>query len=192
MRSSRCLMLAAVFAIAFAAGGQVCHADGKKKAAHAATPKPTPTPSDDPATASARQAIQDIYAEWDNAFMARDAKGYLSHYAPDFVVINPKGQRGNIQSEWVGVNVLYALLDRIIEYHTDIDKLTVTGDTAILLTHTLGDVIVKHPRTGQKAQGTVEVRERSFWIKKDGAWLIKQEHTLEEEVRVNGRPIDLP
>ena len=159
--------------------------------AHAA-----PRATSNAATQQARKAIQATYNRVNAALAKKDLSVARATRTPDYVLITDKGQKrtaAQLRAQEQGI----LSLAQSITAKSDIQKITLNGNTATVLVNENGALVVQMPQQnyggkpspGQKNVIRVRHQAQDSWVKLNGRWRIKRSRYLTSRVTVNGKPI---
>jgi len=142
-------------------------------------------------TASAKKAIQAIYAKAAAAAAKKDANGMTAHFAPDYESIALDGTitkgaaiKSNLERFLQGV--------KSITETTSITKLTLKGGTATVLYKGTANIVVVVPQTKKEGRLVIERTGETQWEKKGGAWLARRAKTLTNKQSLDGKELSAP
>lgn len=127
----------------------------------------------------ARQAIQLAHSKIDVALERKDFPGVTAACLPSFVSINEEGKRFTAAQVRSGLNHDLAHAQSI-QSTTIVQTvaLTPTGATITLAQKLIVLTRYRLVFFGRLAHTTLDQTRREDWIKANGAWQLKQSHTL--------------
>ena len=133
--------------------------------------------------ASLQPVIQASYNQINAAFIRKDVKGATAFFTPDYVSINKKGEKQNIQEFRSHYdNVLNRFNIKLTSNKATIKSISANGngiDVAIGQ-HTEGTMI-----GGNKI--VIDQSSKDFWIKTAQGWRLKQSRILTSQTKFNGK-----
>ncbi len=137
-------------------------------------------------TTEARQAIQFAHSKIDIALQRKNFPDVTAACTPDFVSINDEGKRFTAAQVRSGLNHDLARAQSI-QSTTIIQTTTLTpaGATVTLVQHLIVLTRYKLLFIGRLAHTTLDQTRREEWVKANGAWRLKQSHTLSNNSHTN-------
>lgn len=135
-------------------------------------------------------AIRKIYDRMSAAVNSKDVETLFSFYTRDYISVDEKGEKKSLEEVRQETSEEFA--DRSIKflrYIETIEKIIVSGDTAIVFTRTTTTIVGVHRQTGAPITVVINDRDKNSWIKINGGWLIKTGEVLGSEVTLNGSPV---
>jgi ketosteroid isomerase-like protein len=138
-------------------------------------------------TADARQAIQSICHQIDDAMSKGDLKAPLRFQTQDFVSVMNKGRvqaRAQIEAQTKNHTLRPG---ESIEAKTTIETFALQGQTANVTMSRHVKMIVLSPNTHRPNLILHDSREQSLWTKTEGTWLMKRSKLLVGTITINGR-----
>jgi ketosteroid isomerase-like protein len=146
-----------------------------------------PVRADTPA--QARAAIQKVLDGWNAAAARKDIAGMFAHHTPDHVSFGSDGTKeplADVRAQFV--RILPTI--RKAEGKTVIRSLTLKGDTATVVTDSVGTVVfAADPKTKGETTFRTVSSERTLWVKRNGAWLEKESRELSSTSTADGKPV---
>jgi ketosteroid isomerase-like protein len=140
------------------------------------------------ATSDARKAIQAIYNKIDGAVARRDFKGAFASHAPDYYYIDAKGRKLTLaQLRRVTPRILDAM--RTYKSKTTLQKLTLKGNTASVVSRDHTEATFVNPQTQKNARVVVDSVLHETWIKSKQGWLRKSARNVSSRQQLDGRVI---
>ncbi len=136
--------------------------------------------------AAARQAIQFAHTKIDTALERKDFPNVTAPCTPDFVSINDEGKRFTAAQVRSGLNHDLARAQSI-QSTTIIQttNLTPAGASVTLIQHLVVLTRYRVLFLGRLAHTTLDQTRREEWVKANGAWRLKQSHTLSNDSHTN-------
>jgi len=135
-----------------------------------------------------QKALAANYTKFNIAFMKKDIAVFSNMLAPDYVAIQPNGQK-------MGPKEMIANFERQRKDLKDpkmeskIARVTVKGNEATAAVHgrLVGTMTDPHTRAPHKL--VVIAESQDTWSKRDGVWKLKTFHVIRQTVSLDGKPL---
>ncbi len=127
--------------------------------------------------------IQTNYDRINAAFVRKDVKGATAYFTPDYVSINPKGEKQNLEAFRSHYNtVLNRFNIKLTSNKTTIKDLTVspTGIDVSIVQQTEGTIAGFN-------KIVISQTSKNFWLKTPQGWRLKQSNILTNQTTFNGK-----
>ncbi|PQV64651.1 protein of unknown function (DUF4440) [Abditibacterium utsteinense] len=136
---------------------------------------------------STRNSVRAAYKTSQAAFARRDVKTLAAQLAPNYYLINIKGQKLN-RSETIRMMKLWFSTSKTLNANTSIKRLQVVNGkvTAVVAEHATASGV--NPKTKKLMKLVSDSLAEETWIKTNGRWLKQRTKTLRMRWLVDGKP----
>jgi Domain of unknown function (DUF4440) len=127
--------------------------------------------------------IQTNYDRINAAFVRKDVKGATAYFTPDYVSINPKGEKQNLEQFRSHYNtVLNRFSIKLTSNKTTIKDLAIspTGIDVSIVQQTEGTIAGFN-------KIVISQTSKNFWLKTPQGWRLKQSTILTNQTTFNGK-----
>jgi len=142
---------------------------------------------EDPRTDAVRKQLQANYDEMGAGFAVYDIDAATKYFAKDYKIIGKTNRKQTLHK----LRELYhRLLNNALssQMKTTITLCTLKGDTATVQTHMQLAVHVRR-EDGSEAYIEGDDLSRDFWVKRNGAWQVKQSRDFDFTITLNGQKL---
>jgi ketosteroid isomerase-like protein len=127
--------------------------------------------------------IQGNYARINAAFVRKDVKGATAYFTPDYISINQKGEKKNLEefrSHYS--NILNRFNLKLTSNQATIGDIVVNGNgiDASIQQHTEGSML-----GGNKI--VIDQKSKDLWVKTAQGWRLKQSKIITSQTTFNGK-----
>jgi len=136
-----------------------------------------------------QKALTANYTKFNLAFKKNDLTVFSNMLAPDYVAIQPNGQKVGAKEMITNFTREHdSLKNPAIE--SKIASLTVKGNEATATVHgrLVGTMI--DPRNKEAHKLLVVAQSKDTWIKRDGVWKLKTFQVIHQTVTLDGKPLN--
>lgn len=147
---------------------------------------PHATRADSPG--EARRSVQAAYNSMSRAVMKKNVKGATAYMDPEYVQINADDSQVT-RDEIVDMLKEAFPIIKSVRASTRVQKISLKGNEATVLTKTVGRIIAVEPRTQQALGVDVSDVSREFWVKEGRGWILKRARVLKGGASLNGIPL---
>ncbi len=140
------------------------------------------------AASDARKNIQAFYDAESVAISKHDVNATFRSYAPDYVSINEKGEKKNLeQTKDAAKSVMISMKTLTITQKVQTLTLKKSNQATVVVKNHISGVTIGDAKTSQKMSGDETAED--LWIKTGSGWLRKRSKTLSMTMTTNGVPI---
>lgn len=138
--------------------------------------------------AAAKKTFQALYNKEATAFMKKDLETALSINTANYTATDTKKKTVSLADLKAQFTQIMGLAETI-KLSSTVEKVTVKGDTALVLVSDKSQFVLKNPQTGQKMTLEGTSRNEDTWVKQGGTWKRQKNRALANTSLRDGKPI---
>jgi hypothetical protein len=138
--------------------------------------------------ATVKKTLQAQYNKEAAALMKKNVEAALSINTSDYTVTDIKGKSLSLAQIKQAFSQLTAISESI-QLSSTVEKVTLKGNTAVVVTSDKSLFVLVNPQNGQKGKMEGTSRNEDLWVQKNGAWKRQKNKVLSNKTLLNGKPL---